>query len=264
MHHLLLAIGIFTAWACASVGFAQTEVATPAPEVSLPKEKVHEKGLLVGVRVAPALTMLLNKDLKSTDDLRLSRGPGFGWSAGVAVGEYFSANWGFEVGAEYAFYTQELEYTLKATDSSYTTRQDVTYLQFPMLARLSTSAAKPLRFTGILGLQIAVLRSAEQFLNNEKVVPDPDDPTLTVRDRYAAAQFGAIAGGGISYAISDRLLLDALLLANLSIVDIEDRKLKVGTDQGAARWLAAGLRLGLSYRLPFEPKPRETAPVELN
>lgn len=129
-------------------------------------------------------------------------------------------------------------------------RQEVQYFTVPLLARFRTNPEKNFQFSAVGGLQIGILNGLNYYVDDIELPDTVRNEFDSRSDVYANAQISGQLGAGFSYNFLENWRLDVRGQAGINLFDIEDIKLKEGTDRGAVRAITAGLFVGLSYCIP--------------
>ncbi|MFW5659732.1 MAG: outer membrane beta-barrel protein, partial [Bacteroidota bacterium] len=219
----------------------------------------EEREFFFGLSGQPMVSQFWVTEIGLPENVEVTREIGLpAFSFGAYAGEFFSRNWGYEFGVNYTQYVDEASYATSLLDSvsgntvtnTQTIRQEVQYFTVPLLARFRSNPEKDFQFSAVGGLQVGILSGLNYFVDDIEL-PDTVRNEFDARsDVYATAQISGQLGAGFSYNFLDNWRVDVRGQAGINLFDIEDIKLKDGTDRGAVRAITAGLFVGLSYRIP--------------
>lgn len=180
--------------------------------------------------------MMLNSDDKDAPDFK--RKATFGASFGVGAGYNFTNNLG--LGLDVLYSIQGQKYEVNGVEFN----QKVNYLKIPLMFTYNTNPSAPVVFTAKAGPQLGLRMGAK--------VTDSDNNDIIgdAKDMYSSVDFGAVAGAGVRFALTQKLSLDAGIRFDYSFTNAENSDyVHYAPGRANTNNMTAGIELGLRYHL---------------
>jgi len=195
-----------------------------------------QKGLSLSIKGTPHLSMMLNSDDK--DAPGFERKATFGASFGVGAGYNFTDNLGLGLDVLYSIQGQKYE------SAGMEFHQKVNYLKIPLMFTYNTNPSAPVVFTAKVGPQLG-LRLSSKVTDN-----DNNDIIKDANDMYNSIDFGAVAGAGVRFSLTQKLSLDAGVRFDYSFTNAENSDyVHYTSGRATTNNLTAGIEVGLRYHL---------------
>jgi len=193
-----------------------------------------QQGFSLSVKAIPQFSFLQNKD--DNDNPAIDKKVTFDAGFGLGLGYNFTPKAGIGVDVLYSLQGQ------KYKSSGATLFNKVNYVKIPLYFSYTASPAKAVSFTGKIGPQVS-LRTSAKITDGDgnDIVADKDD-------MYEGATFGAVAGAGVQFRLSQNLSLATLARFDYDFSNAEDKSYP-GYRAGRAKTynMTTGIEVGLKY-----------------
>ena len=209
----------------------------------------------VSALLVPQYTSYLN----ATDaaDARTDYTTSFGVAYELRVGLVLRCNFALQTGLCWS--QQGQNYTAKpSANSVYTYQRSLEYLKLPLAAQYRFCASKNMRFTAEAGLQVAKLLRADFQRDAQPYLYDGANGNYNETEKYKPFDVAAIGALGAQFNSNNRLFINVLLRADISLQDIDNKQIMYNynierqtirsENRSASRNLSCGLGLGVGYR----------------
>ena len=209
----------------------------------------------VSALLVPQYTSYLN----ATDaaDARTDYTKSFGVAYELRVGFVLRRNFALQTGLCWS--QQGQNYAAKPSSNSiYTYQRSLEYLKLPLTAQYRLTTSKNMRFTAEAGLQVAKLLHADFQRDAQPYLYDGTNGNYNEIQKYKPFDVAAICTLGAQFNANNRLFINMLLRADISLQDIDNKQIMYNynierqtirsENRSASHNLSCGLGLGVGYR----------------
>jgi len=238
-----------------------------------------QNGLDFAVRGIVQTSSLINSnDQGAGAEIDFNMGVKFG--GGLSVGYTFSKHLGAEIGFLYSkqgqgykgdsaevshntidvtLLSQEFERLANANnidfDGKYTADISMTCLKIPILFRFTGDNTRKSFFSGFIGPQVNMLQQVKVTINDKEALYK--NIGVKSENIYKKTTVDAVLGLGVTFKLTDNLMLSGHFRLDYGLSDIEDKKAKDGggtlnfydATRSATKNATGGALISLSYRL---------------